>query len=322
MSGLPALEVPVLSDELFGLFRQLIQRETGIWMRDSKKLLVSNRVKKRMRQAGVETFADYYELLHRDTGGERVHFIDAVTTNETYFYRGESHFVALSQVILPDILSRRQRVSLWSVGCSTGEEPYTLAMVALQAAGTRHDGRMEILATDISSSVIGRAQEARYDERALRFLPAALRERYVRRTPQGDYRVCDEVRRLVTFNVHNALRDAPPPGLRDVILCRNVMIYFDTATQKRLVDGTFAPALSPGGYLFIGHSESLIGKSSLFSFSRVNGVPVYRLAEGALSRRWTPPEGKAHPPDGKTHPPDGKVQPPDGKVHPARGSAR
>jgi chemotaxis protein methyltransferase CheR len=272
----PALEVPILSDELFGLFRQLIQRETGIWMRDSKKLLVSNRVKKRMRQAGVETFPDYYELLHSDTSGERLHFIDAVTTNETYFYRGESHFLALRQAILPGIFARRQRVSLWSVGCSTGEEPYTLAMVALQAAGPGQGSRIEILATDISSSVIRRAQEASYDERALRCLPAALRERFIRRTPQGDFRVCDEVRRLVTFSVHNALRDAPPPGARDVILCRNVMIYFDTATQKRLVDGTFAPALASDGYLFIGHSESLIGKTSLFSFTRVNGVPVYR----------------------------------------------
>src|SRR5258706_410783 len=112
-----------------------------------------------------------------------------------------------------------------------------------------------------------------------------MRDRYMRRTPAGVYRVCDEVRRLVIFRVHNALQDAPPPGARDVILCRNVMIYFDTATQKRLVDGTFAPSLAADGYLFIGHSESLIGKSSRFSFSRVNGVPVYRLAGEAPSRR-------------------------------------
>jgi chemotaxis protein methyltransferase CheR len=277
VSDKEALVVPVLSDELFEAFREVIQRETGIFMRDSKKLLVSNRVKKRMRQTGAASFPEYFELLKADRGAERACFIDAVTTNETYFYRGESHFVALREAILPEIFARRQKVGMWSVGCSTGEEAYTLAMVALAAAGSHRDYGIEVLATDISTAVVHHASQGLYDEHSLRGLPAALRDAYFRKTPRGEFRVNDEVRRLVRFSVHNALREAPPARDRDVILCRNVMIYFDTATQKRLVDEKLAPALAPDGYLFIGHSESLIGKSRAFTFTREHNAPVYRL---------------------------------------------
>ncbi len=269
--------IPVLSDELFALFRQLIQQETGIFMRDSKKLLVSNRVKKRMRQTGMESFGGYFDLLHGNRNGELSRFIDAVTTNETYFYRGESHFVALRDVILPELFARRDRVLLWSVGCSTGEEPYTMAMAALEAAPRRRKP-VEILATDISSAVVTCAVEGIYDGRSLRCLPDSWRESYFEKTPKGEFRVRDEVRRLVRFTVHNALREEPPAHRVDVIFCRNVMIYFDTTTQKRLVEEKLGPALAPDGYLFIGHSESLIGKSSAFTFTRVQHAPVYRPA--------------------------------------------
>jgi chemotaxis protein methyltransferase CheR len=201
-----------------------------------------------------------------------------VTTNETYFYRGESHFAALRQTILPELLARKGKARMWSVGCSTGEEAYTMAMVALETA-PRRESPVEILATDISTAVVARARQGVYEGRALRCLPPPYREAYFERTEKGEHRVCEKVRSLVRFSVHNALRDEPPARGLDVIFCRNLMIYFDSPTQKRLVDEKFAPALDARGYLFIGHSESLIGKSRAFAFRRVDRAHVYRLAE-------------------------------------------
>jgi len=275
MTGSPALVFPVLSDDLFARYCALIQRETGICMRESKKLLVSNRVRKRMRQVGIDTFQEYYDRVSGADGEERVRFIDAVTTNETYFYRGENHFSILRRHVLPERFSRKDRVSLWCVGCSTGEEAYTLAIEGLEASRT---GRaVEVIATDISTTVIAQAEAARYAGRTLRFLPNAVRARYFDSMPGEEYRVKEEVRQRVRFLLHNALRDEPPVHGADVIFCRNVMIYFDLPTQVRLVDERFAAALAPDGYLFIGHSESLIGKSRRFSYSRIEHVPVYRL---------------------------------------------
>lgn len=276
MNATSVLNVPVLSDELFDQFRKLIQSETGICMRESKKLLVSNRVKRRMRQAKIESFQKYYALVTAEAGDELPRFIDAVTTNETYFYRGESHFTVLRKVVLPALLARRDRITLWSVGCSTGEEAYTLAVEALEAAGPSRRGGIKVLATDISTAVITQAEAGMYNGRTLRFLPEPIRAAYFQESPGGSYRVRDEVRSHVRFAVHNVLREEPPVRPVDVIFCRNVMIYFDTPTQTRLVDERLARVLASDGYLFIGHSESLIGKSRRFSYSRIDRTPVYR----------------------------------------------
>jgi len=278
VSETDVLAVPVLSEELFGQFRALIQQQTGICMRESKKLLVSNRVRKRMRQLGILSFQDYYDLITGNPGAELPRFIDAVTTNETYFYRGESHFAVLRRVVLPQLLGRRDRVVVWSVGCSSGEEAYTLAIEGLEAVGPGREQRFEVLATDISTTVIAQAQAGVYNGRTLRFLPGAMLAAHFERTAGGDYRVRDDVRRRVRFAVHNALADEPLVRPVDVIFCRNMMIYFDMPTQSRLVDERFARVLAPDGYLFIGHSESLIGKSTRFSYSRIDHTPVYRLA--------------------------------------------
>ncbi len=275
MSASAILALPVLSDDLFARFCTLIQQETGICMRESKKLLVSNRVRKRMRQVGIGSFQEYFDRITGSDGGERVRFIDAVTTNETYFYRGENHFSILRRHVLPERFAHKDRVSVWCVGCSTGEEAYTLAIEGLEAAGPGRS--LEVTATDISTAVLAQAAAAVYGGRTLRYLPDAIRGRYFDAAASGEYRVKEEVRRRVRFLQHNALHEEPPVRGVDLIFCRNVMIYFDLPTQIRLVDERFASALAPDGYLFIGHSESLIGKSRRFSYSRIERAPVYRL---------------------------------------------
>ncbi len=275
---------PVLSDETFALFRELIHRETGIFMRESKKVLIVNRLRKRIRETGADNFEAYYRLLKRDEGEELSKFVNAVATNETCFYRGESHFVALREVILPELFARKSTVAAWSAGCSTGEEPYTIAMVALEAGPSRPGCSVEILGTDISTSAISQAEMGTYAARSLRFLPPLMRDRYFERTPDGHYRPVETVRRHVRFAAHNLLRDDPPAGKFDVIFCRNVMIYFDTPTQKRLVEEKFAPALAPDGYLFVGHAESLLGKSSAFGLVRVRNALVYRPLRKVVAR--------------------------------------
>jgi chemotaxis protein methyltransferase CheR len=228
-------------------------------------------------------YSEYYSYLMSERGGKRelARFIDAVSTNETYFYREPNHFSALENTILPELIARRPMVRIWSAGCSTGEEAYTLRMVF--QAGKGHlwpaESKAEIIATDISHEVIARAREGIYGERSLRSLPEHMRLRYFERREDGNWRVSQELRQGVEFRVHNLLQEGPPERHFELIFCRNVMIYFDKKTQRRLVDERFAEVLDGRGYLCIGHSESLTGTSRRFRYVRGLSAPVYRKIE-------------------------------------------
>ena len=277
-----AVGTPELSQITYDLFRALIYRETGIRMSDSKKVLVSNRLRRRLRALQLSTYEEYYRLLTGEAAGMRRElssFIDAVSTNETYFYRGESHFQALGDAVLPELFQKRSSLKVWSAGCSTGEEPYTIGMVIREAAGSRWQGKVDIVATDINTDVIQRARHGEYSGRTLQFLPETFRDRYLEPLGADIYRVAETVRSSVHFSVHNLLSDDPPGAGFDIIFCRNVMIYFDRPTQTRLVDQKFARALRKDGYLFIGHSESLIGKSDRFRYARLMKSPIYQLRD-------------------------------------------
>ncbi len=269
---------PVLSERTFTAFRELIHSATGIRMRESKQILVSNRLRRRLTKLGLETYEQYYELLTAGSAGEEMqHFIDAVSTNETYFYREDNHFRALAGHVLPELSRRRQPLTIWSAGCSTGEEVYTLRFVADEAARTLGIPGVRIIGTDISASVIARAREGIYGERALRLVPPALLRTAFEPRDDGAFQVRRELRERVEFQVHNLFRDPPPARGVHVLFCRNVMIYFDKPTQSRLVDGIFAPALDPDGFLFIGHSESLSGFTRSFAYLSELKAPIYRL---------------------------------------------
>jgi chemotaxis protein methyltransferase CheR len=223
-----------------------------------------------------------------------------VSTNETYFFREGKHFTALERVILPELFRTRDRVRIWSAGCSTGEEVYTLLMVADRAcevlasrarAGREMQG-VQIIGTDISTAVIQRARAGVYGERALRLVPPETLARYFEPVEDGSptggsapgsRAVRQEARARVDFRVHNLFTDEPPGDEIDVIFCRNVMIYFDKPTQARLVDGIFARAIRPDGYLFIGHSESLGGLSKSFQYVSELKAPIYRRRKEVAS---------------------------------------
>ncbi len=268
---------PVLTQEMFDKFRELIYEKTGIHMRDGKQILIANRLRKRLASLKLGTYEQYYELLvaHR-SGPEMTSFIDAVSTNETYFFRENAHFQALSNRVLPELFRGRARVRIWSAGCSTGEEVYTLRLVADQAARAAGAPEPQIIGTDISTTVIHRAREGVYGERALRLVPADLLAAHFEPRGNGTYQVNNETRARVEFRVHNLFTDPPPWDVADIIFCRNVMIYFDKPTQLKLVDGIFAEALQPDGYLFIGHSESLSGFTRRFCYVSALKAPIYR----------------------------------------------
>ena len=285
-----------LSSETFERLRRLIHEKSGIWMRDGKQILVANRLRRRLAALGLVGYDEYLELLerpdrHPGAAAEMACFIDAVSTNETYFYRESGHLRALETVVLPGLLPRGRPVRIWSAGSSTGEEVYTLR-IACDEAASRHGGSVEITGTDINTAVIAAAREGVYRERSVRQVPPDVLRRCFTTEGDGAWRVRSELRERVAFRVHNLFADPLPAGAPfDVIFCRNVMIYFDKPTQKRLVDGVFASAIGPDGWLFIGHAESLTGTSERFAYHPVSlagfppcRVPAYRpVARGGAA---------------------------------------
>lgn len=279
-------QIEPLSMDTFAKIRALIYEKANISMRESKHILVSNRLRKRVLTLGLSGYDEYYRYLTDDAHGpeELQHFIDALSTNETYFYRETNHLTVLEQTILPTLFAQRKRLHLWSAGCSTGEEAYTLRILFEEGLGTRWEGELEIIATDVNAEVVQSAKEGIYGERSTRLVPKQLLAKYFRDEGEAGHRIADRLRGSIDFQVHNLLKDPPPRSHFDIIFCRNVMIYFDKGTQTRLADEYFAPVMSPNGYLCIGHSESLTGTSRAFRLVRGLKAPVYQLAprEGGL----------------------------------------
>mgnify|MGYP000167913243 FL=1 len=277
---LPGFKIKELSQETFNKFRELIYRETGISMGNGKRILVSNRLRKRLIELDMDNYESYYKYLVNSLEGksELANFIDAISTNETYFYRGDNQFEALERFILPELFSKKSSLKIWSAGCSTGEEPYTIKMVIMESKKSNSwNGNVQIYATDISKEAIEKAKEGTYSGRTLNFMPEIYLKKYFIKKNSEIYVIKDEIKKNIIFLSHNLLKDSPPSSSFDIIFCRNVMIYFDRITQKKLVDDYFAPVLNRDGYLFIGHSESLIGKSEKFQYAHILRSPIYIL---------------------------------------------
>lgn len=243
-----------------------IYDELGIKMAPAKKTMLEGRLAKRLRALKLPSYGAYCDYLFTETGRheEMVHLVNAVTTNKTDFFREPAHFTYLTQTVLPELLAQRDSLKVWSAGCSSGEEPYTLAIVLseFQAANPALGLRFGILATDISTRVLEMAQRAIYHHDRIEPIPLPLRKKYLLRSRDPDnpvVRIAPPQRKQVTFGRLNFM-DADF-GLRepmDVIFCRNVIIYFDKQTQEVLIN-KFCRHLRPGGFLFLGHSESLHG---------------------------------------------------------------
>jgi len=257
-----------LTEAQFNAISSLVKSLAGINLTEAKKELVRARLTKRLRKLGLATFDDYVEYLQNDTtGAELVAMLDVLSTNTTYFFREAKHFEWLRQEVLPRLAARR-RVRIWSAGCSSGEEPYSIAIVLLEAIPDLADWDAAILATDLSTEVLARARQGIYPASRLREVPPMLLGRHftlLATKPERTYRVNDPVRRLVHFARLNLMGQWPMKGPFDVIFCRNVMIYFDRPARQDLI-ARFYSILAPGGTLFIGHSESLTGIDHSFRY--------------------------------------------------------
>ncbi len=282
--------VQPISERAFQRIRELLHGHSGIALATHKSVMVQSRLGKRLRAHGLRSYDEYLRILEDPDSPEWVEFVNALTTNLTSFFREEHHFSRLvawfrdrtpsAGALAGRSLAGRAhtgRARLWSAGCSTGEEPYTLAMVMREAFP---DWDVEILATDLDSNVLANAQRGIYPEERLDNLDAKWRRLGFLRGRGGNagrVKVQPAIRDLVRFSQHNLLGDAwPEPGSMDAIFCRNVMIYFDKPTQKRIV-GRFHDCLVPGGLLAVGHSESLLQAAAGFTSL---GHTLYQRAEG------------------------------------------
>ena len=264
-----------LSQKQFSTISAFVYRVSRINLTAGKEGLVRTRLAKRIRQLGLNGFDEYIEVATRDDAGEEAAImVDLLTTNKTSFFRENQHFDLLAGTLLAELLARGRPLRIWSAGCSTGEEPYTLAMLLHDQLPQAARSQARVLATDISARVLVRARSGVYTGEAVREIPADYRNRYlhpVSGTP-GGYEVDPAIRSMVSFARLNLMDSWPMKGPFDVIFCRNVMIYFDRETQEQLV-GRFWERLAPGGHLFVGHSESLSSLSHSFSYVR---PAVYR----------------------------------------------
>lgn len=245
---------PALTPTAFEAIRRRLYSASGIILSPAKHMLVQARLGKRLRELGLTAFDDYVARLEVDPA-EVVRMVDAMTTNKTSFFREAAHFDFLLERLLPAWSRPDHRPRIWSAGCSTGEEPYTLAIVLAEALPERRLRDALILATDISERVLARARAGEYPSTALEELTAERRARFFEPTECGA-RARDETRALLRFARLNLMDEWPMKGPFDAIFCRNVMIYFDEPTRTRLAQ-RFRALLAPRGLLLIGHSESL-----------------------------------------------------------------
>ncbi|GLR00139.1 CheR family methyltransferase [Dyella mobilis] len=269
-----------LGDNEFEFLRDFVYQYCGIVLGEQKRQLVQGRLLRRLRALGLKDFAGYCEILRRDPQGELGELASVISTNVTSFFREMHHYDLLVDELLPRWLEQKKkdggRLRIWSAGCSTGEEPYALAMVlaeALERTGSKVDAR--ILATDLSPQALEQARAATYALERMGGISEARRQRWFLRGEgayEGYAQVHPRLRELVTIQPLNLLHDWPMRGPFDAIFCRNVVIYFDKPTKQRLFD-RYAGLLEQGGYLFLGHSESMYGLSDSFDLV---GRTVYR----------------------------------------------
>ena len=265
------LASPSMSAETFNLFSEYITEELGIKMHQNKQVMLQARLMKRLRSLGIASYEEYYEYLFSNDGhdNELPHFVHQVTTNKTDFFREPAHFQYMVEHALPTLINEnsyswRNPLRIWSSACSTGEEPYTLAMVMADYAELQQQVNFSILATDISPTVLQTAAQGVYEGAKVDPVPHHIRRKYLLRSKDRNkelVRITPELRSKVRFQWVNLKSDTFNIDKKmDIIFCRNVIIYFSRETQE-LVIGNLCKQLRTGGYLLMGHSETLSGFS-------------------------------------------------------------
>jgi chemotaxis protein methyltransferase CheR len=265
----------VLNDPDFDLFRNLIYNESGIHFSATNRSILDSRLRERLREKKLDTVKQYYDILLRDKE-ELKALLDSVTTNLTRFFRNQAHFDAMEKHVVPELMKIKKgsgdtKIRVWSAGCSTGEEPYTVAMLLKDILPP--PWAPEIIASDLSLKSLMVGQEGYYADSRVQGIPDKYLTKYFDRT-DGGYQVKDDLRKLIRFDYHNLKFDSGQRDL-DVVFCRNVLIYFDEAAQKAAVE-RFWDAMAPKSFLFIGHSESLFGMNTKFEFVKTEWACFYR----------------------------------------------
>lgn len=275
-------EIP-MSDEEFRLLRDFVYQHCGLYFNEDSKYLLEKRLGKRLQVHRQKSFKEYYYLLRYNQNREQelMEVIDALTTNETYFFREDYQLKTFTQEILPEIRGRKDRegsrkLRIWSAGCSTGEEPYTIAMLLLDVPWLR-DWEIDIIGTDISQRVLNVARKGIYGAPSFRSTDQSYIQRFFSPVEDGKFRIAEQVKKLVTIS-HLNLFDRPRVALlgkMDVIFCRNVIIYFDLPAKKKVVE-SLHERLRPESYLLLGHSESLMNISTAFVLRHFAHDMVYQ----------------------------------------------
>jgi chemotaxis protein methyltransferase CheR len=298
-SPVPA-PVTEVSDDEFALFQTLICREAGIHLAATKKPMLVSRLMRRVNALKLPSFGEYYRQVIRD-GNEMVRLLDAVCTNETWFFRNPKHFAFVKETLCPAWVAeaaagrRPRRVSLWSAAASTGEEPFSLAMVLLD---TLPGWDLQILATDLSSRVLERAQEATWSIEKNGDIPPALLKRYMLRgtgTQEGKMRAGAELRSVIRFrrlNLNDEIWPLEPEAKFDAVFCRNVLMYFETDRRQQVLR-KIMKRLPPQGYLFLGDAEGLSGFDGLRTVAP--SVHTFRVNASADRSAREEPAGKGVP---------------------------
>ncbi len=275
---LPGVSPGIYSDNDFRAISELIYGESGNVLPQGKAMLVYSRIAPLVRKSGKTTFAEYIGMIRSDPA-MRKQAVDALTTNHTYFYREAHHFLHFAETVRPSLVDRLEAggaVRMWSAGCSSGEETWSLVMTFLgeeRVEGHRLAKRnVLLLASDLADHVLRTASAGIYAEGDVKDVPYILRQNWLK-TQDGNVAVCDAARSIVRFRELNLLGDWPMRQPFDVIFCRNVMIYFDQTTKERLIS-RFAAQLKPGGFLYIGHSERVSGPAA--SLLEAVGPTIYR----------------------------------------------
>lgn len=256
-----------LTDKEFLEFVNYMHTNYGIDL-SKKRILIEGRLSNLIARKGMSSFSQYLDSVKRNNKDEITMLINKLTTNYTYFYREENHFKFMQNVILPqeEKANKLKTLNIWSAGCSSGEEPYTLAMVVDDYFKfSANQWKINILATDISENVMSKAREGIYAEESLRNLPESYKKKYFEKVEEGKFRVTENIKKNVTFKVYNLMDSAFAKNKFDLVFCRNVMIYFNAETKINLVN-RFYEATKSGGYLMIGHAETIQRNKSKFIY--------------------------------------------------------
>jgi chemotaxis protein methyltransferase CheR len=264
-----------MTDADFEQYKTLIYNESGITFTPTNRSILESRLKERLREKGIDSVRTYFTTISKDTG-EMKGFLDSITTNLTRFFRNQAHFDALEKFVVPELMnikkaSGNNTIRIWSAGCSTGEEPYTIAM--LMSHILPPPWKFEIIASDISLKCLMTAKEGFYADNRITGIPDDYLKKDFEKV-DGGYKVRPDIMSKIRFDYHNLKNDSGQRNL-DIVFCRNVIIYFDEAAQTAVIN-RFWDAMAAKSFLFIGHSESLFGMETKFEFVKTQWATLYR----------------------------------------------